>query len=120
MFMSYIVYSGLSDLRDAIRDDFEDTGYQFVTAETPEAAEAIAEGEYVTIDYSGGNTATVAEVPHLSPKSIPVPLDRRGAIHAYLARELIRAYIEGESAAYVAELEADAAELAERRPRAAE
>lgn len=113
MFMSYIIYSGTSDLRDAIRSGFEEFGYKLVAAETPEAAAAITEngGEYVTIDYAGGDTATVAEVPHLNPKAILVPRNANGEIGSVLAVELIRSYIEAESGTYVAGLEARAAEL---------
>jgi hypothetical protein len=112
MFMSYIVYSGLRDLLDAIQPDLEARGYKFVMAETPEADAAIAEsgGEYVVIDYNGGDFATVSEVPHLGPKMITVPSNANGAIPGYLASELIRSYIEAESAVYVEELERRAAE----------
>jgi hypothetical protein len=112
VFMAYTFYSGLRELLDAIRPNLEAHGYKIVVAETPEAEEAHADcTAYVVIDYTGVDFATVTVVPDLNPKTITVPRNANGSIPGYLASELIRSYIESESPAYVAELEARAAAL---------
>ena len=113
MFMSYIVYSGLTDLRDVIREELEGSGYKFVPADTPEETTAVAEsgGEYIVLCYFGGDFASVTEMPQRNPKTVLIPRDASGEILGRLAAELIRSYIEDENSAYIAELEADAKRL---------
>lgn len=89
-----VIYTGLADLREAIRDDFEADDFRFLSAESPEAEAAIAEGEYATITYNGGDTAIIADIPVVNPITVTLPISPTGTIHGPLAAELIRAHLE--------------------------
>ncbi|MEU5153157.1 hypothetical protein [Glycomyces sp. NPDC021274] len=89
-----VIYTGLADLREAIRDDFEADDYRFLSTDSPEAEATIAEGEYATITYNGGDTATIADFPVVNPITIILPISPTGTIHGTLAAELIRAHLE--------------------------
>jgi hypothetical protein len=100
-----VIYTGVTDLRDAIRDQFEANDFQFLSAESAEGKAAIASGEYATIDYPGGDTATIADVPVVNPITITLPIAPAGSIHGTLAAELIRAHLEIWGGGTIAHLE---------------
>ncbi|PRY57582.1 hypothetical protein [Glycomyces artemisiae] len=90
-----VIYTGLPDLREAIRDEFESNHYEFIAPETPEAAAAIASAEYAAITYHGGDTAHIEDFPGTLPMTVTLPIGPGGAIDGKLAAMLIRAHLEG-------------------------
>jgi hypothetical protein len=90
-----VIYTGLTDLRDAIRDNFDADGYTFLRPESSEAEAAIASGEYASITYHGGDTATIEDFPATTPTVVDLPISSDGSIHGTLAAKMIRAHLEG-------------------------
>jgi hypothetical protein len=100
-----MIYTGHTDLRDAIRNDFEAEGYAFLRPESSEAEAAIDSGEYAAITYRGGDTAIIEDFPSVTPRIINLPVASDGSLDGALAARVIRAHLEGWGHHGIAEIE---------------
>lgn len=108
--MNYpLIYTGRTDLLDAIRDDFEADGFTFLRPATADAEAAIDSGEYAAITYHGGDTAIIEDFPSVPPRRIDLPVAPNGALDGLLAARLIRAHLERWGDLGIAEIEEEIA-----------